>query len=267
MAVEPTFGVVPSTFNIEQFDPTASSWSRWLQRFKGALSVFKVAEGSKVAYFLHYIGASSFDMLCNRLDPANPYEQGYAELTALLQKFYEPASLEIVENFRFHQRRQEDGETIQQFIAALHKLSINCKMGTYLKTALRNQLVFGVANKRIQLRLLEVKDLTFDKACQIAQTMELSEKGGVQLQSKKPPEECLQMEKKKDNKFKSHPGKKKQNFKMDKRKPFTKNNSLYKNANNSNIICYRCGDQHLASKCLLNKDINCHSCGSSGASS
>lgn len=90
-----------------------------------------------------------------------------------------------MENFRFHQKKQEDGETIQQFIATLHKLSVNYKMDAYLKTTLRNQFVFGISNRRIQSRLLEIKDLTFDKACQVALIMEMSEKGGVQLQTKK----------------------------------------------------------------------------------
>ncbi|XP_071579209.1 uncharacterized protein [Temnothorax nylanderi] len=263
----PSPGCVPSTFNIEQFDPSTSQWNRWLQRFEGALSVFKVTEGSKVAYLLHYIGALSFDMLSDRLDPENPYEQSYEQITTLLQEFYEPTPLEIVENFRFHQRKQEDGETIQQFIAALHKLSVNCKMGSYLKTALRNQLVFGVSNKRIQSRLLEVKDLTFDKACQIAITMELSEKGGVQLQAKKSTGECLQVEKKKMFKPKGRPEKKQQNVKPERKGQASAtaktSNSLYK-ANASNIMCYRCGDNHFASKCTLSKEIACHSCGKKG---
>jgi hypothetical protein len=72
---------------------------------------------------------------------------------------------------------------VQQFVAALHKLSIHCKFGGYLKTALRNQFVFGLLNKKAQARLLEKKDLDFDEAVKIAVKMELSEKSSQQMKS------------------------------------------------------------------------------------
>lgn len=42
--------------------------------------------------------------------------------------------------------------------------------------------MFGLANKRTQAHLLEIGDLTLEKATQVATTMELSEKGAQQLQ-------------------------------------------------------------------------------------
>lgn len=260
---------VPSTFHIEQFDPTTTNWNRWLQHFEGALGVFRVDAGSRVAYLLHYIGAAAFDVLCNRIDPEDPCSQSYEQIAAYLQEFYDPAPLEIMENFRFHQRKQEEGETIQQFIAALQKLSIHCRMGAYLKIALRNQLVFGMASKRIQSRLLEVKDLTFEKAMQMALTMELSEKGGVQLQSKSTVDkaECLQTDKKTpkiQKRIKEKPS-------STEAKKKTSNSSSTRNSKRfsttftkSKVTCFRCGNSHLATKCTLSKDITCHSCGKKG---
>lgn len=99
-----------------------------------------------------------------------------------MKGFYDPLPLEIAENFRFHQRKQKEDESIQEFLAALQKLSLHYKFGDYLRTALRNQFVFGLANKRIQARLLEIPDLTLDKVTQVATTMELSEKGALQFQ-------------------------------------------------------------------------------------
>lgn len=134
-------------------------------------------------YLLHYVGPSAFDILCDRLDPADPFVQEYETLTAKLEEFYDPAPLEIAENFKFHQRRQAEGESVQQFAAALHKLSLHCKFGNYLKTALRNQLIFGLSSKKIQTRLLERRELTYEEALQIATTMELSELGATSLQN------------------------------------------------------------------------------------
>lgn len=68
-------------------------------------------------------------------------------------------------------------------MAALQKLSSHCKFGSYLKTALRNQFVFGLRNQRIQSRLLEVADLMMEKALKTATMMELAEQGVSKLKA------------------------------------------------------------------------------------
>lgn len=169
-------GAIPSSFTIEVFDQETMSWKRWLQRLKGAFSIFNISGNARVPYLLHYVGATAFGILCDRLDPEDPFSQSFEQLTKKLEEYYDPLSLEIAENFKFHPRKQLEGETVQQFAAALHKLSINCKFGEYLKTALRNQFVFGLASSKVQTRLLEKKDLTYEKALTVAKTMELSER-------------------------------------------------------------------------------------------
>lgn len=175
--------VIPNSFIIENFNPEITTWRRWLQRLQGAFTIFRISGNARVPYFLHYVGPSAFDILCDRLDPKDPFAQSYETVTTKLQEFYDPTPLEIAENFKFHQRRQAEGETMQQFASALHKLSLHCKFGDYLKTALRNQLVFGLSRKKIQTRLLEKRELTYKEALQIATTMELSEQGATSLQN------------------------------------------------------------------------------------
>lgn len=53
-------------------------------------------------------------------------------------------------------------------------LSQTCDYGDYLTEALRDQLVFGVGNQKIQAALLRERDLTFDKACSVAKSIELA---------------------------------------------------------------------------------------------
>lgn len=170
---------IPNSFTIENFNPEVTTWRRWLQRLQGAFTIFGITGNARVPYLLHYVGPSAFDVLCDRLDPDDPFAQSFEVLSDKLEEFYDPAPLEIAENFKFHQRRQVEGESVQQFAAALHKLSLHCKFGNYLKTALRNQLVFGLSRKKIQTRLLEKRELTYEEALQIATTMELSEQGAV----------------------------------------------------------------------------------------
>jgi len=66
------------------------------------------------------------------LDPVDPFLQEYETLTKL-EEFYDPAPLEIAKNFKFHQGQQAEDESVQQFAAALHKLSVHYKFENYLK--------------------------------------------------------------------------------------------------------------------------------------
>ena len=54
-------------------------------------------------------------------------------------------------------------------VAALHALSENCEFGDTLEDMLRNRLVWGIDDSRIQHRLLAEGSLTFAKALEIAQ--------------------------------------------------------------------------------------------------
>lgn len=59
---------------------------------------------------------------------------------------------------------------------ALKKLSIHCNYGEFLNRALRDRFVCRLNNPKIQNKLLNTKDLTFEKVCQIAKSMEMAEK-------------------------------------------------------------------------------------------
>lgn len=262
-----TEAVVHGNFAIEVFDPNVTNWNRWLKRFEGAVTVFKVPEGQKVAYLLHFIGSASFDVICDKLTPADPYAKTYAFLTEKLAEFYAPAPLEIAENYRFHQRKQGEGESVQQFTAALHKLSINCNFGQYIQTALRNQLVFGLSSKRAQSRLLETKDLTFEKAVEMATAMELSEKDVDQIQAGSANVASLNQKAVALHQKNGHTTTKKNtqsrasafvNRTRGKVKP------SFASRSDSSIVCFRCGGKHLATNCTLDRNITCRNCGIKG---
>ena len=59
----------------------------------------------------------------------------------------------------------------------------HCNFGDFLNNALRDRLVCGLNKESIQRRLLAEADLTFQKACEIAQAMEMVEKDASALNS------------------------------------------------------------------------------------
>ncbi|XP_017489624.1 PREDICTED: uncharacterized protein LOC108377840, partial [Rhagoletis zephyria] len=224
----------------EKFDKATMQWSRWVARFEETVTMLEVSEKNK-SLLLIYMGQETYDMLYDKLAPATPAEKTYAEIKRIISDVYDPAPLEIMENYRFHLRKQNESESVEEFSIALRKLAINCNFGTYLETALRNQFVFGLRSTRIQNRLLETKDLKMDAALTTAKAMELSAKGGAEIQQQKDvksPINYIQQKNKKGKKI-------------------TIMNSANSKANKTKVdemkmsgFCFRCGkSEHRANKC------------------
>ena len=70
-----------------------------------------------------------------------------------------------------------------EYIVVLKELLNHCEFGDFLNEALRDRLVCGLYKESIQKRLLSEPDLTFTKACEIAQAMELADKITSELQA------------------------------------------------------------------------------------
>ncbi|XP_058828320.1 uncharacterized protein K02A2.6-like [Topomyia yanbarensis] len=178
---------VPTSFKIDPFDRHKMKWSRWVERLEGAFVLFGVQNEVRLYMLLHYMGGETYDIISDKLAPERPQQQTYDAIVRLLEAHFNPEPLEILENFRFKCRKQADDrpeETIDEYLIALRKLAITCNFGDYLRTALRNQFVFGLKDRAIQSRLLEVRNLTLERAREIAVSMELSNKGGREIQSK-----------------------------------------------------------------------------------
>ncbi|XP_058064914.1 uncharacterized protein LOC131214591, partial [Anopheles bellator] len=233
---------------IEPFDRHRTKWTRWVERLETAFTLFLVPEDRKLLMLLHYIGSENYDIVADKLAPVKPHAKTYAEIVKLLQEHFTPKPLEILENFRFKCCKQGE-ESIDDYLLLLKKLAITCNFGDYLNTALRNQFVFGLKNRGIQARLLEVRDLTLDKAHDLAVAMEMSARGGDEIQGQEKNDIWLLRQANKSTKG---------------RKPMHADRLDKGGTNTSTTACYRCGNtQHLANKCAHVNTI-CHACKKTG---
>ena len=67
---------------------------------------------------------------------------------------------------------QRDKETVADYVAELRRLSKTCNFGGYLDTALRDQLVCGLNDRKTQKELLCIKNLTLTLATDKARAAE-----------------------------------------------------------------------------------------------
>ena len=108
------------------------------------------------------------------LQPHKPTDKSYEELGKILQAHYHPPPLQFLSRFKFHTCIRQPSESITAFVAQLKELAQHCGFGNQLNNM--DRIVVRINNPRIQHRLLQETDITFDNTFKIAQSMELSAK-------------------------------------------------------------------------------------------
>ena len=142
-----------------------------------------IPEGKKVPEFLSAIGAKVYELLRDLVAPDSPKDKWFNDLVKTLRAHLKPKPLVIVERFKFHKRMQHEEESVVEYIVTLKHLATYCDFGSFLNDALHDQLVAGLSQDSMQRKLLAEDKLTFKKACEIAQTMELAERNTCDLKA------------------------------------------------------------------------------------
>ena len=84
--------------------------------------------------------------------------------------------------FNFHSRSRQQGESVSAYVAELRKLSEYCQFGDTLSDMLRDRLVCGINDRKLQRRLLSEAALTYDRAFALAQALEAADKSAKELE-------------------------------------------------------------------------------------
>ena len=162
--------------------------------------------------------------------PSTPY----ADLVGLVKNYYEPKPSVIVQRYKFNTQVRQQGKSVATYVAALRELAKHCSYGTTLPEMFRDRLVCGINHEAIQRKLLAEKDLTYESSYQLAQSIETAERDsrhikGAGSSTTASTEKPLNITK---------PAKPMKTHK-------TPDSA---NPPQGQIMCYRCGGPHLATK-------------------
>ena len=172
---------MPTYGNISEFN-TANNWTIYKERIDQYFLANRVSGAlEKRAILLASIGDAGYTILRSLIAPKTPAVATYDKICTAMKGHFEPLPSLIVERCRFNTRMRASGESISVFVTELKKLSEHCIFNTVLDDMLRDRLVAGVNDTKIQERLLAESKLTFQSAYDLALQIEMARKNAAEL--------------------------------------------------------------------------------------
>eukprot|EP00731_Ephydatia_muelleri_P020829 Em0013g556a len=167
---------------VGQFNEEAEEWPAYCERLMHYFTANDVETDEKRrAILLSVCGAHIYQLVRSLVSPEKPADKTFEEIVKLVRDHLTPPSSCIVRRFYFNSRFQKETETVGQFFAELRRLSEYCEFGGSLDEMLRDRLVCGLRDVRVQRRLFAEPKLTFTKAFELAQAAELAEKSSQDI--------------------------------------------------------------------------------------
>ncbi|XP_020610156.1 uncharacterized protein LOC110048720 [Orbicella faveolata] len=151
-------------------------WSRRFERFRQASGLVKEEEEeSQINTLVYAMGDQADDILNSFQLSATQLKQYHTVKTKFDEHFVVRRNV-IFEQAKFNQRRQEEGETVDTFITALHTLAEHCNFGTLTEEIIRDRIVVGLLDAKLLEKLQLDPDLTLPKAINHARQSEAVKK-------------------------------------------------------------------------------------------
>ena len=154
--------VAPENFNFDR----PEEWPRWIrkfERFRQASGLHSKDEAKQVNTLIYSMGDAADDILSS-MDLSDDNKKKYEPVKTKFDEHFARGRNVIHERAKFNIRRQQDGETVDQFVTALHTLAENCSYGPLREEMIRDRLVVGLRDMQVSMKLQLDPELTLKRA-------------------------------------------------------------------------------------------------------
>ena len=166
----------------------AKNWTKFKKEFPFYMTATESnnkLEDVKTSRLLTCIGEKARDVYYTFTFEA---EDDAMKLQPVIDKFDEylnPRKNITFLHFKFFSYNQGEGQLIDEYVTELKARSQHCEFGDLRESLIRNKIVLGEQDKKIQERLLRETDLSLDKAISICHAAEEVKVQTKEMQSNK----------------------------------------------------------------------------------
>ena len=226
-----------------------------MTQYRVASGLRETDEAQQVSTLLYCLGEEAESVLESINATADERKQ-YDTVLAKFDSFFEVRHNVIFERARFNSRRQQEGETVEQYIMELYRLADNCNYQGIKEEMIRDRLVVGLRDEALSQQLQMDSGLTLEKAKTKARQREAIGEQQRVLKGASALGDSTSLEEIQSRRRQRGPG---PNSSSTKKQPRRKNPAQKEAAK-----CTRCGKEpHLRARCP-GRDAECHKCGNRG---
>lgn len=167
----------------EKFDcRDVQNWPKWIRRFERYRVVSgldKREEAFQVNTLIYSMGDESEDIL-NASELTSADKLIYKKVKECFDEHFIGEHNIIFERAKFNMRKQEQGETAESFITAVHKQADYCKFGALRDELIRDRIVVGIRDATLSEKLQMDAKLTLTTAVtRVRQSETVKQQQGV----------------------------------------------------------------------------------------
>ena len=145
---------------------SAKEWKHWFRTFNNFLGA--LTEPDKFAILINFVSPRIYEYIEN--------SGNYDEAIATLEKLYVKPTNEVFARYKLATRRQQSGESLDEFLQGLMTLAKDCNYkdvnaATYRDESIRDAFITGLSSNQIRQRLLENKTLNLEAASSHARAL------------------------------------------------------------------------------------------------
>ena len=160
------------------------------KRFKHKGSNYELAVGTarkedpiRVAAFLTVIGDEALEVYNAFTWYSDEDKVKMDKVMERFEQYCEPHKNTIYERYLLFSRGQESGEPIDKYATVLRNMADSCEFQDLKDSLIRDRIVLGIVDNNVRERLLQVLDLTLNKALEIARATETTQSQLKQMQN------------------------------------------------------------------------------------
>ena len=156
-------------------------WSRRFERFLQSSGLVKEKEESQINTLIYPLGDQEDDILTS-FKLTMTQKQHHTVKTNFDEHFVVRRNVTF-ERAKFSRSHQEDGETVDTFITALHALAEHCDYGTLKDEMIRDRIVVGLQDSKLSEKLQLDPELSLAKVINHARQSEAVKKQQAPLRN------------------------------------------------------------------------------------
>ena len=162
-------------------------WWRWRKSFQFFVDGRGITVAArKKALVLHCAGAELQEIFETLTDPGVPEGEDddvYEAALRTLEAYFTPQVNIPYERHTFRQMKQEEHDTVDQFVVRFSNQSANCEFGATKNEQIRDQIIDKCNSTELRRKLLEKgHELTLTETQKISRSLELSQTQAKQIE-------------------------------------------------------------------------------------